>query len=65
LNKLEELNISNTNIKEGLEYLPESCKKLYCNSSYPKQSTKIVEELDKSKCLVERKEENNYYNLDK
>jgi Leucine-rich repeat (LRR) protein len=32
LNKLKELDISNTNIGEGLECLSVSCKMLYCNS---------------------------------
>jgi len=70
LSKLEQLNIGNTSLKEGLEYLPESCKKIYCNSNYPHQSTKIMEELDKSRCLVEEKEglkstSKKYYSLDK
>ncbi|RHZ36164.1 hypothetical protein [endosymbiont GvMRE of Glomus versiforme] len=64
LNKLEIINISNTNLREGLEFLPDSCKKVYCNSNYPYQSTKIMEELDKSKCLVEE-ENNRHYEIDK
>ncbi|RHZ36532.1 leucine-rich repeat domain-containing protein [endosymbiont GvMRE of Glomus versiforme] len=50
LNKLEKLNISNTNLREGLEYLPESCQILYCDSDYQYKSEKIMKELDKSKC---------------
>jgi len=50
LNNLKRLKISNTNISEGLEYLPKSCKKIYCNSDYQYKSTKIMEELDKSNC---------------
>ncbi|CAG8483809.1 27587_t:CDS:10 [Racocetra persica] len=50
LSKLIKLNISNTNIKEGLEYLPKSCEIIYCNSDYQYKSTKIMEELDKSRC---------------
>lgn len=68
LNKLEELYIANTNLSEGLEHLPKSCKKLYCNSDYQYRSTKIMEELDKSKCVEEDKEEKSedkHYNLDK
>ncbi|MCE8162855.1 MAG: hypothetical protein I3273_01185 [Candidatus Moeniiplasma glomeromycotorum] len=65
INGLEELDISNTNIMEGLEYLPESCKKLCCNSDYQYKSTKIMEELDKSKCAEEEITKKKYYNLDK
>jgi Leucine-rich repeat (LRR) protein len=53
LDKLEALVISNTNLSEGLEYLPESCERLFCNSAYPHQSTKLMEELEKSKCSKE------------
>lgn len=54
LNKLERLNISDTNISEGLKYLPKSCKVLYCNSEYQYKSAKIMEELDKSNCWDEK-----------
>ncbi|CAI2167927.1 4664_t:CDS:2, partial [Funneliformis geosporum] len=47
LSKLERLNISDTNISEGLEHLPKSCTILYCNSEYQYKSVKIMEELDK------------------
>ncbi|CAG8836462.1 20905_t:CDS:2, partial [Gigaspora margarita] len=57
LNRLINLNITNTNISEGLEYLPESCKKLYCNNE------KLAEELDESKCSKEESE-TKYYDLD-
>jgi len=60
LTNLESLNITNTNLSEGLEYLPKNCKKLICNSDYQYKSTKIVKELDKSGSW----EEGNY-NLDK
>jgi len=63
LDKLETLNITNTNISEGLEFLLENCRKLYCNSDYQYKSSKIMEELDKSKCS-EREENDKYYNLD-
>jgi Leucine-rich repeat (LRR) protein len=50
LKKLRIIFIGGTDISEGLEYLPESCQKLYCNSDYRYKSIKIAEELDKSKC---------------
>jgi hypothetical protein len=63
--QLETLRINNTNIEEGLEYLPLSCQKLYCNSGYESKSIKIVKELDRSKCSEEDEYENRYYNLNK
>jgi len=63
LSNLRELYINDTNISEGLEYLTENCEKLYCNSDYPHKSTKIMEELDKSKCLEEDEYYKKYYNL--
>ncbi|CAG8455788.1 26230_t:CDS:10 [Gigaspora margarita] len=48
LNKLQRLYISNTNLSEGLEYLPKSCEKLYCNSDYQHKSIELAKELDKS-----------------
>jgi len=62
LTNLEVLFITNTNLNEGLEYLPASCKKLVCNSNPP---IKIMEELDKSKCSEEDSYNKKYYNLDK
>ncbi|CAI2194893.1 7660_t:CDS:2, partial [Funneliformis geosporum] len=36
INKLQRINISNTDIDSGLEYLPESVEKVYCDSTvYP------------------------------
>ncbi|MCE8163170.1 MAG: hypothetical protein I3273_02970 [Candidatus Moeniiplasma glomeromycotorum] len=61
--RLEKLNISFTNISEGLEYLPTSCKRIYCNSDYQYKSIKIMEELDKSNCS-RGAEKDKYYNLD-
>ncbi|CAG8559959.1 2892_t:CDS:10, partial [Cetraspora pellucida] len=60
LSNLRELYIIDTNISEGLEYLTENCEKLYCNSDYPHKSTKIMEELDKSK-----EDKNNQTELEK
>ena len=62
LKNLEVLFITNTNLNEGLEYLPTSCKKLVCNSNPP---TKIMEELDKNKCSEEDSYNKKYYNLDR
>ncbi|CAI2201544.1 11089_t:CDS:2, partial [Funneliformis geosporum] len=33
---------------EGLEYLPKSCERLYCNSDWQYKSIKIAEEEDKA-----------------
>jgi len=64
LEKLEYLNISNTDIKEGLEYLPESCKDFYCELDYSHGSVAIAKEL--SKFSEEVKESSHTkYNLDK
>ncbi|CAI2200736.1 11045_t:CDS:2, partial [Funneliformis geosporum] len=62
LKNLETLFITNTNLNEGLEYLSTSCKKLVCNSNPP---TKIMEELNQSKCSREDSYNKKYYNLDK
>ncbi|CAI2169544.1 17491_t:CDS:10 [Funneliformis geosporum] len=43
LKNLEELNITNTNLSEGLEHLPIGFKKLYCNSDRQYKSTKLME----------------------
>ena len=46
--KLEKIFISNTHINEGLSSLPESCQKLYCDTSEQKyKSIKIANELSK------------------
>ncbi|KLL04767.1 MAG: hypothetical protein MRERV_12c030 [Mycoplasmataceae bacterium RV_VA103A] len=50
LNKLEELSITNTKLSEGLEYLPNSCKKIFCNSDYQHKSIELVKELEQSNC---------------
>jgi len=47
LNKLKLLDITNTNLSEGLEYLPESLKYLSCNSDHSHKSIQIVKELEK------------------
>jgi len=61
ITNLENLNITNTNLNEGLEHLPENCKKIFCSSDYQYKSTKIMKELDKSGSW----EEGKHYNLDK
>jgi len=48
LNKLKEINISRTNISEGLEDLPESCRKLCCELDYSSKTMEIIKELGKS-----------------
>lgn len=58
LNKLEELNINNTDLVEGWKCLIKNCRKLYCNSE------KITEELDKKNCSNDNEDEKKYYNLD-
>jgi hypothetical protein len=61
LNRLVRLNISNTNVGEGLEYLPNSCQKFYCNSDYQYKSIELTKELDKSNCSAEDEFKNKYY----
>jgi AIG1 family/Leucine Rich repeats (2 copies) len=58
LNKLEELNINNTNLSEGWECLLKNCQKLYCNSE------EIMKELDKKDCSNNDQDGKKYYNLD-
>jgi hypothetical protein len=71
LTGLKVLNITNTNISDGLEYLPDSCEKIYCNSDYGYKSLKIVKELEKYDSCSEEERDNNgniidkYYNLRK
>jgi len=64
--KLKEINISNTDIDSGLEFLPESCEKVYCNCDYQgeKKAIKIAKELGNflESDLVENTK---YYNLTK
>ncbi|WP_147411095.1 hypothetical protein [endosymbiont GvMRE of Glomus versiforme] len=64
LTKLKWLDISKTNIKEGLEYLPESCKEIYCELDYNYGSVEIAKELSK---FSEENEESEHtkYNLNK
>nr|CAG8454448.1 11752_t:CDS:2 [Entrophospora candida] len=45
--KLKKIFISRTHISKGLEYLPKSCQKLYCDYDYQYKSIKIVDELSK------------------
>jgi Leucine-rich repeat (LRR) protein len=44
LDKLEELDISNTDIDSGLEYLPESIQYFNCSAYQPERKVKVVEE---------------------
>jgi Leucine-rich repeat (LRR) protein len=64
LTKLEKLDISNTGIKEGLEYLPRNIKKIYCELNYSYGSVEIAKELSK---FSEKDEESNHtrYNLNR
>jgi len=64
LTKLEYLDISNTDIKEGLECLSPSVKKFYCELNYDYGSVEIAKEL--SKFSEEEKDSKHMkYNLDK
>jgi hypothetical protein len=48
MSKLEKVYISNTHISGGLEFLPSSCEKFYCDTSDQKyKSIKIANELSK------------------
>jgi Leucine-rich repeat (LRR) protein len=61
LSKLEEINVSNTDIDSGFEYLPDSLEELYCSSEERLESKvrKLEEEL-KSKGI---EGSDGYYNL--
>ncbi|RHZ36158.1 leucine-rich repeat domain-containing protein [endosymbiont GvMRE of Glomus versiforme] len=65
LTKLELLNISNTDIKEGLEYLPESVKNFYCELDYQYGSVEIAKELSKFSEGTNEESGHTKYNLDK
>src|SRR5581483_5577989 len=59
--RLSELDISNTNIDDGLELLPENLKKITCKDDNKKKRRKILEQL-KDYCLDTTK---GIYNLEK
>src|SRR5581483_7038698 len=59
--RLSELDISNTNIDDGLELLPENLKKITCKDDNKKKRRKIIEQL-KDYCLDTTK---GIYNLEK
>ena len=60
MKKLKKIFITNTDVSEGLEYLPDNCQEFYCNTSeYKYKSIEIVKELTK---YLERE---NYYNVSK
>ncbi|WP_147411001.1 leucine-rich repeat domain-containing protein [endosymbiont GvMRE of Glomus versiforme] len=56
--KLEKVSISRTNISEGLESLPKSCKELNCELDYDYSSVKIAKQLSKfskeGKCNLDK-----------
>lgn len=64
LKKLEWLDISNTNIKEGLEYLPKRIKNFYCELNYQCGSVEIAKQLSKFSEGIDETG-NAKYNLDK
>jgi len=48
MDELKRIYIGHTHISEGLEYLPESCKEVYCDTSdYKYKSIRIAKELSK------------------
>jgi len=61
---LEQIYISHTDLKEGIEDLPESCKWIYCDFHYKSnhKSVKIARELGKH---LELGDDVKYYNLAK
>jgi len=63
LSKLEKLNVTNTNISEGLEHLPENCKWIICNSDRKYKSIEIIEELERYGRCSEREGEDKHYNF--
>jgi hypothetical protein len=58
MKNLKKIFISRTNINQGLEYLSDSCKELYCDYDYQYKSVKITDELSKFA-------EDKYYNMTK
>lgn len=58
LNKLERLNINNTNLVEEWECLLKNCRILCCNSE------EIMKEFDKKGCLKNDEDGKKYYDLD-
>jgi len=62
--KLKELAISNTDINGGLDFLPDSLEKIYCDNSQGNKvgCEKIREELEKYLC-EEKLTGNKYYDL--
>jgi hypothetical protein len=63
--KLRWLDISNTDIKEGIEHLPESIKNFYCELDYDYGSVEIAKELGKFSEGTDEKSGHTQYNLDK
>ena len=64
MKNIERIFLSNTHINRGLEYLPENCRELYCDSSdHQYGSTEIVKELSKYLKTVNGKH-TAYYDLD-
>jgi len=47
MKNLKKIFLSRTHINQGLEYLPDSCKELYCDYDYQYKSSKIADELSK------------------
>jgi len=58
------LDISNTDINKGLEYLPDCCHKLICvpDAKNPKKSDRIAEAFDKYHVSYQGKD---YYDLER
>jgi len=63
MSELKKICISNTNIEEGLEYLPESCKRFYCDRNGKGKSAKIVKEFGKYLKNDKDKSGAEYYDL--
>lgn len=67
LSKLERIYISNTDINDGLDDLPKSCQRIYCNNNQnDKESAKITNQLGKhsEEKIDENSKTKRYYNLD-
>jgi len=64
LKNLKRIYISHTDLREGIEDLPESCKEIYCDFHYKSKykSIKIAKELGKH---LETGDETKYYDLAK
>jgi hypothetical protein len=63
MSKLRRINVSNTNIEEGLEYLTTDCERFYCDRNGKNKSAKIVKGFGKYLKNDKDKSGAEYYDL--